>query len=305
MKYGIKINVSCLTFNLSCANYNNENYIRQMSMNGDSMKIQKPVIFISHVATDQPIASILKSEIDRVFAHGVEVFASSVPGVVRPGSDWLNNIKENLDKAKAVVVLITPISINRTWIWFEVGASWSKMSEGEGQIYPLCAPEVDFNDLPEPLRRLQALSLGKAEQIKVFFSTLCKQFGFGNMKGFKGNNIKARIPKYKELKIDNKDLMMGTLYSGPYESYSGEELKEILDENFLYKEYRNYTDYTGIYSGRDKNIFYGQLVHYRELDERLKLPLGTSKKYLKNVAERYRLIPDKEWENSIRFELSG
>ena len=85
------------------------------------MKIEKPVIFISHAATDEPIANILKAELDRVFANGVYVFASSVPGVMKPGSDWLNSIKENLDKAKAVVVLVTPTSINRPWIWFEVG----------------------------------------------------------------------------------------------------------------------------------------------------------------------------------------
>jgi hypothetical protein len=73
------------------------------------MKIEKPVIFVSHAATDKPIAEILKAEIDRVvFANGVYVFASSVPGVMKPGSDWLNNVKENLDNAKAVVVLITP-----------------------------------------------------------------------------------------------------------------------------------------------------------------------------------------------------
>ena len=83
---------------------------------------EKPVIFISHAATDRPIAEILRSEMDRVFANGIHVFASSVPGIVKPGADWLNDIKENLAKATAVVVLITPVSINRPWIWFEVGA---------------------------------------------------------------------------------------------------------------------------------------------------------------------------------------
>lgn len=267
------------------------------------MKIEKPVIFVSHAATDKPIAEILKAEIDRVFANGVYVFASSVPGVMKPGSDWLNNVKENLDKAKAVVVLITPVSINRPWIWFEVGASWSKMIEGEGRIYPLCAPEIEFSELPEPLSRLQALSLGKAEHIKLFFQTLCDQFGFGNMKGFKGSAIKSRLPKYKELKLDSKDLDTGTIYTGPYEGYSSDELKEVLDEEYLYKEYHNYTEYSILYMDRDKSIFMGKLIHYRALDEKLKLPPRTSKKYLKEVARRYDLEPYQEWENSIRFVL--
>ncbi|RZB28910.1 MAG: hypothetical protein AEth_01514 [Candidatus Argoarchaeum ethanivorans] len=265
------------------------------------MKNEKPVIFVSHAATDKPIAEILKAEIDRVFANGVHVFASSVPGVMKPGSDWLNSVKENLDKAKAVVVLMTPVSINRPWIWFEVGASWSKMTEGKGRIYPLCAPEIEFSELPEPLSRLQALSLGKAEHIKLFFQTLCDQFGFGNMKGFKGSAIKSRLPKYTELKLDSKDLDTGTIYTGPYGVYSSDELKEVLDEEYLYNEHHNYTKYSTLYKDRDSSVFMGKLVHYQKLDERLELPQGTAKKYLKEVAKRYDLEPYQEWENSIRF----
>lgn len=267
------------------------------------MKIEKPVIFVSHAATDKPIAEILKAEIDRVFANGVYVFASSVPGLMKPGSDWLNSVKENLDKAKAVVVLITPVSINRPWIWFEVGASWSKMIEGKGRIYPLCAPEIKFSELPEPLSRLQALSLGKAEHIKLFFQALCDQFGFGNMKGFKGSAIKSRLPKYTDLKLDSKDLDTGTIYTGPYGGYSSDELKEVLDEEYLYKEYHDYTEYPTTDEYRDMSIFVGKLIHYRELDGRFGLPPGTSKKYLKEVAKRYSLEPYQEWENAIRFVL--
>ena len=246
----------------------------------------------------------MTAEIDRVFANGVYVFTSSVHGVIKPGSDWLNSVKENLDKAKAVVVLITPVSINRPWIWFEVGASWSKMSEGKGRIYPLCAPEIEFSGLPEPLSRLQALSLGKAEHIKLFFQTLCEQFGFGNMKGFKGSAIKSRLPKYTELKLDSKDLDTGTIYTGPYAGYSSDELKEVLDDD-LHKKYSDYIDFHILQGDRDRSIFTGKLIHYRELDEKLKLPPGTSKEYLTEIAKRYNLEPSHEWGNTIRFVLKG
>ncbi len=249
------------------------------------MQIEKPVIFISHASTDKPIANILKSEIDRVFANGVHVFASSVPGVLKPGDDWLNQIKDNLENAKAVIVLITPVSINRPWIWFEVGASWSRMLDGSGRIYPLCAPEIDFLDLPEPLSRLQALSLGKAEQVKLFFQALCDQFGFGNMKGFKGSAITTRLPKYSDLKIDQSDLNTGTIYSGPYEGYSDAELEEVLYDLFLESDVADR----------------GELVHYRQIDEEFKLPPGTTKKFIKEVADRCNLLVKQEWENCIRF----
>jgi hypothetical protein len=265
------------------------------------MPIDKPVIFISHAATDRPIAEIIKSELDRVFANGVHVFASSVPGVMKPGVDWLNEIRENLENATAVVVLITPVSINRPWIWFEVGAYWSRLQKGSGRIYPLCAPEIDLSDLPEPLNRLQALSLGKAEQVKFFFQELCDKFGFGNMKGFKGGAITKRLPKYTALKIDQSDIITGTIYSGPYEGYSDGELEDIIDENYIYKDLKNQKQYTTLYKYRDESIFNGKLIHYQLVDEKLKLPPGTSKRLLKKVAARYNLKVDKEGANTINF----
>jgi TIR domain len=268
--------------------------------------ISKPVVFISHAATDEPIAAIIKAEIDRVFARGVKVFASSIPGTVQPGADWLRSIRENLDAAAAVVVLITPVSINRPWIWFEVGASWSRMEFEQGRIYPLCAPEVDLGDLPEPLGRLQALSLGKAEHIKLLFSALTEQFGFGNMKGFKGSTIKSRLPKYRELKVSEADVASGTLYRGPYEGYSPEELREVIDDELVGKAWQNLNSYAALYDGPRSSLFNGKLIHYREIDQRLHLPHGTARALLNEVVtSRYAASVAQQWENSVRFELEG
>jgi hypothetical protein len=174
-------------------------------------KITKPTVFISHATTDRPIAEIIKNEIDQVFAKGVKVFASSIPGTITPGSDWLGSVRKSLEAASAVAVLITPVSINRPWIWFEVGASWSQMEGDQRRIYPLCVPEIDVGDLPEPLSRLQALSLGKANDIKEFFGALTDQFGFGNMKGFRGSTIKSKLPGYPTLKVAESDIRRGAL----------------------------------------------------------------------------------------------
>lgn len=267
-------------------------------------RIAKPTLFISHATTDVPIATIIKVEIDRVFGKGVIVYASSIPGTIRPGSDWLQSVQENLDAASAVAVLITPVSINRPWIWFEVGASWSRMEADQGRIYPLCVPEIDLGELPEPLSRLQALSLGKADHIKQFFAALTDQFGFGNMRGFKGSAIKSRLPKYGELKVAEADVSSGTLYTGPYEGYSPEELQEVLDENFVGREWENYAKYTALFHGPRQSLFTGKLIHYRQVDEDLSLPPGTAKRYLVDVvAKRYPALVSQRWENAVRFQF--
>jgi hypothetical protein len=124
------------------------------------------------------------------------------------------------------------------------------------------------------------------------------------MKGFKGSTITKRIPKYSKLKINQTDLSTGSIYSGPYEGYFDAELEEILDEDFLYKGCSNFHKRPILYEDRDSSICLGKLIHYHKLDNLLKLPPGTSKRLIKEVAKRYNLVPDQEWENSIRFKMS-
>jgi hypothetical protein len=264
--------------------------------------IEKPTVFISHAATDEPIATVVRDEIKRIFADGVEVFASSVPGVIEPGAEWLGKIRESLTAATAVIVIITPTSINRPWVWFEVGASWSKMEEGEGRILPVCVPEIDKGSLPEPLGRLQAMSLGKAGETKEVFVALIDQFGFGSIKGFRHASIKARLPRYRDLPVAEVDLQSGTIYDGPYEGYSDEELAEVIDDQIVASAWQ--------LKSRDKlmhspNLFNGQLLHYRQIDAQYQLPPGAAHRLLEDVVlERYEADVIFRTDNAIRFGSS-
>jgi hypothetical protein len=262
-----------------------------------SPAIQKPTVFLSHAATDEPIVRVLHDEIKRIFANGVDVFATSVPGNVTPGADWLGNINEKLRKASAVIVLITPVSLNRPWIWFEVGASWSKMEDGDGRILPVCVPEVEKAALPEPLSRLQAMSLGNAGETRLVFQTLIDLFGFGNLKGYRHGNIKTKLPRYDTLPVAESDLRSGAVYNGPYEGYSEEELAEVLDDELLKEAWR-------YRSGYGSNAFRKKLLHFREIDAELALPPGTAKKLLaREAVQRYFVKIVQHTENTIRFVL--
>ena len=152
-------------------------------------KIEKPVLFISHATTDGEFANAIKREIEKVFANGIIVYCTSSPGAISPGKDWLEDIESKLSLAKAVIVIITPVSIERPWLWFELGANWTKGKKGNCRIYPLCAPEIDISNLPSPLDRLQALSMGKAVDLKLLFEALIRQFDFGKIGTFKASNI--------------------------------------------------------------------------------------------------------------------
>jgi hypothetical protein len=268
-------------------------------------EIQKPKLFISHATTDGDFANAVKQEIEKVFANGVDVFSTSSPGTIQVGADWLQDIESKLNTTQAVIVIVTPVSIERPWLWFELGATWSKGRSGDCRIYPLCAPEVDMGNLPSPLDRLQALSMGKATDLKLLFEVLIQQFGFGKISSFKATNITKRIPKYKDVKIKEVDLNEKRLYSGRYSGYTDEELMEIIDTSLFLPDEENYQKYLVTYTGREELIHNGKLLHFKQIDGRLDLPPGTARRLLIPVAERYGLVPQYESENVIRFKTEN
>lgn len=264
-------------------------------------KINKPTLFISHASSDADFANAVKQEIEKVFANGVSVFATSSPGAIPVGQDWLSNIEEKLDLAQAIIAIVTPVSIERPWLWFEIGATWSKGRAGECRIYPLCAPEVELSSLPSPLDRLQALSMGRATDLKLLFEALISQFGFGKISTFRASNISKRIPKYKDVKVVDTDLNEKIFYSGRYTGYSDEELMEVIDTQLFQPDEETFKKYAVLESGREALIHNGKLLHFRQIDRSLDLPPGTARRLLNDVAERYGLSPTLETENVVRY----
>jgi hypothetical protein len=265
-------------------------------------QIKKPVLFISHATSDGDFANAVKQEVEKVFANGINVFCTSSPGAISVGSDWLSNIEEKLGIAKAVIAIVTPVSIERPWLWFEVGATWAKGRAGGCRIYPLCAPEIELSHLPSPLDRLQALSMGKAADLKLLFEALISQFGFGTISSFRATNITSRIPKYKDVKIAESDLHEKAFYSGKYTGYSDEELAEVIDTALFQPDEEKFAEFSSVYDDREELIHNGKLLHFREIDRELELPPGTAGRLLDAVAKRYGLKPDLRMENVVRYK---
>lgn len=280
-----------------------------METNGEEVsvtehQIKKPTLFISHATSDGEFANAVKQEVEKVFANGVSVFCTSSPGAIPVGVDWLADIEQKLGVAQAVIAIITPVSIERPWLWFEVGATWSKGRSGDCKIYPLCAPEIDLASLPSPLDRLQALSMGKAPDLKLLFEALIAQFGFGKISSFRAANIKSRIPKYRDVKVSETDLNEKIFYSGRYSGYTDDELCEVIDTNLFQPDESNYDKYSTMYREREDLIHNGKLLHFREIDRKLDLPPSTARRLMNVVAERYGLVPVLEKDNVVRYSDS-
>jgi hypothetical protein len=266
-----------------------------------SHEIKKPTLFISHATSDAEFANAVRQEIEKVFANGVNVFCTSSPGAITVGKDWLSDIEEKLGMAQAVIAIITPVSVERPWLWFEIGATWSKGRIGECTIYPLCAPEIELSNLPSPLDRLQALSMGRAVDLKLLFEALIKQFGFGKISSFRASNISTRIPKYKDIKVADTDLNEKSFYSGRYTGYGDDELMEVIDTQLFRPDEDKHADFLLLHEKREDLIHYGKLLHFREIDKSLDLPPGSARRLLNQVAARYDLKPILQTDNVVRY----
>ncbi len=124
-------------------------------------------IFISHASRDSEIAQILKVSIEDTFANNVIVFASSID----LGEIWLPRIQAELAAAEISLFLMTPNSLERPWVWFEMGAVWRRHEGNEMLLIPVCY-DISVEQLPRPLSDTQAIRLERAEDVRTLHTRI-------------------------------------------------------------------------------------------------------------------------------------
>jgi hypothetical protein len=125
-------------------------------------------LFISHAAADKELARLVANHLQRALP-AAGIFLASRPGDIPAGEPWLEVIRQQLMVADAYVVLLTPTSIRRQWIWFESGAAWFSGRRVVPVVYGMVK-----DDVHPPLSAHQTLDLGDEEdrkQIWVEFGT--------------------------------------------------------------------------------------------------------------------------------------
>ena len=76
-------------------------------------------VFISHSGTDTWVAQQIAREIE---ACGAVPFLDEANIAV--GDDFEDRILDALEESKELVVLLTPWSLSRPYVWAELGAAW-------------------------------------------------------------------------------------------------------------------------------------------------------------------------------------
>lgn len=120
-------------------------------------------IFISHSSKDVEVAEKLVTLLRTALKlDSDEIRCTSVDGYRLPGGANTNEqLKEEIYNTKSFIGLITPNSLESSYVLFELGARWG----AKRQLIPLLSNGVDANDLVAPLKDYNALDCGSRGQM--------------------------------------------------------------------------------------------------------------------------------------------
>ncbi len=124
-------------------------------------------IFLSHAAFDSDMALYLKTAMEGDL-EGLEIFCSSDPSDLPPGTKWPAELQNELNRADMLLLLATSRSLSRPWVWFECGTFWFK----DKRIIPVCIGRVRKNGLPTPFAELMAVNLDDPSDVNSLFQSI-------------------------------------------------------------------------------------------------------------------------------------
>jgi hypothetical protein len=136
------------------------------------------LLFLSHIHEEQVLATIFKAALEDEFAGFVDVFVSSDGTSIPAGSNFLKRIEDGLVNCIGAIYLISPVSVQRNWINFELGAVWVRNAisirgeQSEIPTIPICHAGMISSLLPAPLNNLNAIVGNQASQLEFAFRSL-------------------------------------------------------------------------------------------------------------------------------------
>lgn len=145
--------------------------------------MSEKIIFLSHIHEESELAILIKNAIEDEFSGFVQVFVSSDGGSIKAGDKFLNKIESALAECIGAIYLISPTSVKRNWVNFELGAVWirnvlSKSSGGqEIPALPICHSGLTPSKLPSPLNNLNGINCADPVHLQFAFSSLQSAVG--------------------------------------------------------------------------------------------------------------------------------
>ena len=80
-------------------------------------------IFISHIHENEAVANKLKDYFKGLFGEKIEVFIAGDPKNIHAGQDFFTTIIEGIKQCDCMIILCSPDSVKRYYIYFEAGGA--------------------------------------------------------------------------------------------------------------------------------------------------------------------------------------
>lgn len=118
------------------------------------------VVFISHAGTDAWVARKIADEVNTC---GAVPFLDEAD--IDIGEDFEEYILTALANAKELVVLLTPWSLKRPYVWAEIGAAWGRRIPIVGILHGITATDLQADaSIPVILKRRNLISLNEVDE---------------------------------------------------------------------------------------------------------------------------------------------
>lgn len=114
-------------------------------------------VFVSHATADKWLATTLCEKIEE--QTGAETFRDDRD--IDGGDDIPDVIRREIARSNEMLVLLTPESVGRPWVLFEVGAAWGRRRDSR-IVALLCHVEIDT--IPDMIASKKAISINEFEQ---------------------------------------------------------------------------------------------------------------------------------------------
>lgn len=135
--------------------------------------MDKPIIFFSHSSRDKESLARLKELFVEKTGGTIDVFLSSDGQSIPLGRNWVHRLQDALEKAKIMVIFITPNSARSDWIYFESGFAYAKTI----RVVPVGFLGMDIGALHPPLSLLQGFNITSEDGLDNLIALVNDEFG--------------------------------------------------------------------------------------------------------------------------------
>lgn len=180
--------------------------------------------FLSHYSGDKEVAEIIAGLLTRISLKQIEVWYSSDGSEnsgLKPGQLWFNEILAKISQSKSVVVILTPNSISKPWIYYESGIAESIV---DCEVVPICVG-IDRDSIKPPLSLYQCYQTTDYKSLKELIAKLLMKYSIVFDEEICRPFIEKAVSAFSRAKfdIDTKDSSLNVL----------EELKKHIDNRFV------------------------------------------------------------------------